>query len=82
MIQKIPEPFRSGIGTSNLWKEELSSNGLKVTNCISLHLPETAHEDAYFVVRVGYGCGYFIANEFKFGEPDSVAFEGEAAKFA
>ncbi|KAJ5790048.1 uncharacterized protein N7518_007059 [Penicillium psychrosexuale] len=67
MIENMPEPFRSGIGTSNLWKEALRSNGLNVTNCMSLHIPEMGGEDAYLIVRLGFQYGYLMANVFKFG---------------
>lgn len=75
MSKKLPELFRSGMETSNLWRDEEARGGLKVTNCLSLYLPEAGNEDAFFVARVGYQYGFIIANLYKFGEPDVSVFD-------
>ncbi|EDP50769.1 hypothetical protein AFUB_071100 [Aspergillus fumigatus A1163] len=41
-IVELPEPFRSGMARSSLWKKEEERGGLAVTNCLSMYLPETA----------------------------------------
>jgi hypothetical protein len=69
-IEKLPEPFRSGMVRSSLWKEEEERGGLAVTNCLSMYLPETAHEDAFFVARIGYDDGFEISNIFGLGDPE------------
>jgi len=75
MVESLPEPFRTGMKMSNLWRKENESGGLAVTNCLSLYLPETFSEDALFVVRVGCLDGFNICNLFGFGDPDTPGFE-------
>jgi hypothetical protein len=36
MIDKLPEPFRTGMQTSKLWRDEQERGGLSVTNCLSI----------------------------------------------
>jgi hypothetical protein len=80
MVESLPEPFRTGMKMSNLWRKENESGGLAVTNCLSLYLPETFSEDALFVVRVGCLDGFNICNLFGFGDPDIPVSEEGAAK--
>ncbi|KAF7590256.1 hypothetical protein BBP40_003094 [Aspergillus hancockii] len=70
MVEYLPEPFRSGMEKSSLWKKEGERGGLAVTNCLSMYLPETAHEDAFFVARIGYNYGFEISNLFGLGDPE------------
>ncbi|KAM5487032.1 hypothetical protein MaudMau93_004751 [Microsporum audouinii] len=69
MIDKVPEPFRSGMESSKLWKEEQESGGLLVTNCLSLYLPEKINEDAVLLIRIGYYEGFNISNNLGLGDP-------------
>lgn len=71
MIENLPEPFRTGLKMSNLWRKEEERGGLAITNGLSMYLPETRNEDALFVVRLGYDDGYSIFNLFKLGDPDT-----------
>lgn len=78
MVDKLPEPFRSGMKASHLWGEEEKSGGLSVTNCLSMYLPETAYEDAFFVARMGYNYGFEISNLFRLGDSVTpVSGQGE-----
>jgi hypothetical protein len=79
MIENLPEPFRTGMKMSNLWRKENESGGLAVTNCLSMYLPKTNNEDALFVVRIGYDDGFNISNLFGFGDQDIPVFEEGAA---
>ncbi|EGE00673.1 hypothetical protein TESG_07970 [Trichophyton tonsurans CBS 112818] len=69
MIDKVPEPFRTGMESSKLWKEEQESGGLLVTNCLSLYLPEKIYEDAVLLIRIGYYDGFNISNNLGLGDP-------------
>jgi len=60
---------------SNLWRNENKGGGLAVTNCLSLHLPETFSEDAFLVVRVGGVDGFSMCNLFGFGNPGILVSE-------
>lgn len=75
-IAELPEPFRSGMARSNLWKKEEGTGGLAVTNCLSMYLPETAHEDAFFVARIGYEEGFVISHIFGLGDPEVPDLSG------
>jgi len=77
MIENLPEPLRTGMKMSNLWGKEKERGGLAVTNCLSMYLPKTNNEDAFFVVRLGYDDGFNVFNLFGFGDPDiPVSAEG------
>ena len=67
MVENLPEPLKTGIKTSNLWREEVDSRGLAVTNCLSLSLPENVHEDALFQVRISHKEGFHLSNLLGFG---------------
>lgn len=75
-IVELPEPFRSGMARSSLWKKEEERGGLAVTNCLSMYLPETAYEDAFFVARIGYEDGFVISNIFGLGDPEVPDLNG------
>ena len=62
MIENLPEPIRTGVKKSNMWKNE-RLGGWSVTNCLSLYLPEEHNEDTLLVIRMGYHDGFnFSAN--------------------
>jgi hypothetical protein len=82
MIENLPEPFRTGMKTSNLWCKERETGGLAITNCLSTYLPERINEDALFVVRIGYQQGYNIFNLLGLGDPDTPEPEEAAAEEA
>jgi hypothetical protein len=70
MVENLPEPFRTGMKTCNLWRKENDSGGLAVSNCMMLYLPETNNEDSLFLARLSYDGGFNICNLLGFGDPD------------
>jgi len=82
MIENLPEPFRTGMKMSNLWRKEKERGGLAVTNCLSMYLPETVGEDALFILKIGYNDGWNISNLFSLGDLDIPEFEEDAAEEA
>ena len=71
MIENLPEPFRTGMRTSNLWCEGMERGGLAIINGLSMYLPESPNHDAFFVLRLGYHQGFNIFNMFVLGDPDT-----------
>ena len=69
MVEDLPEPFKTGIKTSNSWREEINSGGFAVTSCLSLSLPEKVHEDVLLQVKIGYNEGFHFFNWLGFGDP-------------
>ena len=78
MIENLPEPFRTGMKMSNLWRKENESGGLAVSNCLSMYLPETVNDDALFVVKLGYLDGLSICNSLELGDPEEDATDSAA----
>ena len=78
MIENLPEPFRTGMMMSNLWRKEKARGGLAITNGLTMYLPETPNEDAFFVLRLGYHQGFNICDLFGLGEQD-IPVSDEAA---
>lgn len=68
MIEEVPEPPRTGIKTSKLWKEEREGWGLEVTNCLTMAFPEKAVEDTFLVIRLGYNEGFDTLNPLGLGD--------------
>jgi len=73
MIENLPEPFRTGMKTSNLWRKEKESGGLAVTNCLSIYMPKD-NKDALLLVRIGHEDGWNIFNLFGLGDQDTPEF--------
>ncbi|KAL2361144.1 hypothetical protein RJZ56_005984 [Blastomyces dermatitidis] len=73
-IEKLPEPFCTGLKRSNLWKKEKETGGLEVTNCLALYLPERK-ADAFFVITISYDDGFNISNFLGLGEPEILESE-------
>ncbi|PGH16002.1 hypothetical protein AJ80_05345 [Polytolypa hystricis UAMH7299] len=71
MSENLPEPFCTGMKESRLWRDEQANGGLAVTNCLSLHLPVTVNEDAFFLVRLSYYHGFKICNLLGLGDPET-----------
>jgi hypothetical protein len=69
MIDMLPEPFRTGMQMSKLWREEQERGGLSVTNCLSLYLPKKINEDTLLVIRMGYSDGFNISDMLGLGDP-------------
>lgn len=68
-VDLLPSVFRSGMTTSTLWLDEEKTGGLAVTNCLSVCLPKKTYEDAFFIARISYDCGFGLANMFGLGDP-------------
>jgi hypothetical protein len=64
----IPEPFRTAIETSKLWRQEKERGGLEVTNCVTFDFPETYNEDVIVKLRINYDSGFDMSNLFGFGD--------------
>ena len=77
MIENLPEPFRTGMKMSNLWRQETESGGLAVSNCLTLYLPETNNEDSIFMVKLGYDYGFNLFNLLGFGDARILAPDEE-----
>lgn len=71
MIDKLPEPFKTGIQNSGQWKNEQEIGGLSVTNCLSLYIPEKENKDTFLVVRMGYLDGFQISHRLGIGDPET-----------
>jgi hypothetical protein len=70
-IDKLPEPFRTGVTTSKLWNEEKNNGGHAITNCLSVYLPND-EGDVFLTIRMSCSEGVSICNLLGFG---SVAQE-------
>jgi hypothetical protein len=70
MIDKIPEPYCTGMKMSKLWKEEQGRGGLSVTNCLSLYLPENVNGDSLLTIRMSYYHGFHVSNILGLGDPE------------
>jgi len=82
MIESLPEPFRTGMKTSNLWRKEKETGGLAVTNCLSMYMPEKPKEDALLLVRIGHKDGWNIFNLFGLGDLDTPELSENAVEEA
>jgi len=82
MIENLPEPFRTGMQTSNLWRKEKERGGLAVTNCLSMYMPKKDNEDALIVLRIGHGYGWNIFNLFGLGDLDTPELSENAVEEA
>jgi hypothetical protein len=69
MIDKLPEPFKTGIQNSSQWKKEQKVGGLSGTHCLSLYLPEKVNMDAFLVIRMGYLDGFQVSHFLGIGDP-------------
>jgi hypothetical protein len=74
-VESLPEPFRAGVESSGLWKKEKEREGLAITNCLSIYIPETENKDVLFLVRTGYQDGWNIFNLLGFG--DAIFGDGD-----
>ncbi len=79
-IENVPEPFRTGMEMSNLWREEEETGGLAITNCLTVYLPIKRNEDALFVGRVGYDDGFNICDLLGLGDPEEKAAKVQQKK--
>jgi hypothetical protein len=68
-IEQLPPLFLDGIKRCNLWKKEIEAGGLAVTNCLSLHLPQTSNKDVFCVIRLSYIEGWNFFRLLGLGTP-------------
>lgn len=53
-LEKLPEPFHTGVKKSDIWKEEEADNGLPITSALTILLSMGIRRDGFFVARLGY----------------------------
>jgi hypothetical protein len=61
-IEALPEPFHTGLRTSNGWGQKNDQGGLVVTSYVILLLPEVSNEDTFFIIRMEYASGFDVSN--------------------
>jgi len=59
-ISMLPEPFRTAIENSRLWKWERNQPGLDTTGCLSTVIPKGEGQDVSFSIWCGHDDGYRI----------------------
>jgi hypothetical protein len=64
-IEKLPEPFRTYVQNSRLWKWERSQEPeLKTTGCLSTLFPKSNAHDVTVTMFVGHNDGYKLRDFF------------------
>jgi len=61
-VLTLPEPFRTAIKNSRLWKWERSQPGLETTGCISTVIPKGEGQDVSLNIWCGHNDGYGISH--------------------
>jgi len=62
-ISKLPEPFRSAVQNSRLWKWERSQN-METTGCWPSLFPKDNRQDVSFTIWCGNEDGYHLSDFF------------------
>lgn len=62
-VAKLPEPFRTAVQNSRLWKWERSEN-LKTTGCLATLFPQDDAQDVSFTLWCGNDDGYYLTDIF------------------
>jgi hypothetical protein len=65
LTDKIPEPFQTMVKHSKRWRAEGKSS---ITQCLSLFVPKTPHNDIFCMICVEYDPGFRLFKELGFGE--------------
>ena len=76
--KQLPEPYRRGVMTNKLWREETEGPEFAMTRSLAFYMTTESSEDHFFVFRVGYDAGFDIVNKM-FGVGDTT---GEMADLA
>jgi hypothetical protein len=63
IISILPEPFKSAVMNSRLWKWERSQN-METTACLASLFPQDDTQDVSFTIWCGHNDGYFLNNVF------------------
>jgi hypothetical protein len=73
--EHMPEPFRSGAKSSELWLSERmkSVNG---TSCVNIFLPHVK-ADCLVLIRMGYEAGFSFSNTYGLGEEESSSLNSQ-----
>jgi hypothetical protein len=64
-ISKLPEPFRTAVQNSQLWKWERSQQELETTGCWATLFPKGDTQDVSFTIWCGHDDGYYLNDAFK-----------------
>jgi len=62
-ISELPEPFKTAVQNSQLWKWE-RSRGLQTTSCYASLFPKGYTQDASFTIWCGQNDGYQLSKSF------------------
>jgi hypothetical protein len=63
-IARMPDPFRTAVQRSQLWKWE-RSQGLQTTGCFASLFPKDVAQDVSFTIWCGNDDGYHLTNLFE-----------------
>ena len=63
-ISKLPEPFKTAVQNSRLWKWERSQPELETTGCIAALFPKDYKQDVSFTIWCGHNDGYQLIDVF------------------
>jgi hypothetical protein len=63
-ISKLPEPFRTAVQNSRLWKWERSQEELETTGCWATLFPKDDTQDVSFTIWCGNDDGYHLTTIF------------------
>jgi len=63
-IPKLPEPFRTAVQNSRLWKWERSQKELETTGCLAILFPKDNKQDVSFTMWCSHNDGYRLVQFF------------------
>lgn len=63
-VSELPEPFRTAVERSALWKWERSQDGVERTGCLATLFPKDNTQDVSFTIWCGNNDGYHLSNLF------------------
>ena len=63
-ISKLPEPFKTAVQNSQLWKWERSQQELETTGCLAALFPKNDTQDVSFTIWCGHDNGYHLIDVF------------------
>jgi hypothetical protein len=63
-ISKLPEPFRTAVQSSRLWKWERSQENMETTGCWPSLFPKDRTQDVSFTIWYGHDDGYRLNDIF------------------
>ena len=69
-FEKLPKLFRNGIETSDLWKQQRTTEVSQIANCMSLYVP-CERRDGYLLIRGSFDWMWELLNMFGYGEVEN-----------